>query len=138
MPADTKKYRGTETVLVVEDEEGVREWSGICCSRLATGFSLLTAGSRRPIECCFQGTITIQMLITDVVMPKMGGQELAERLCKIHAGFEGAFRVGLHRSVIMHHGVLEPCTHFLQKPFTSAQLGGKCGTCWRVREDLLF
>jgi CheY-like chemotaxis protein len=123
-PADTKKYRGTETVLVVEDEEGVRR---VLLGMLQQiGYQVFTAGgAQEAIDLCLSSEVPIQMLITDVVMPKMGGRELAERLRDFSPDLKVLFVSGYTDSAIVHDGVLDAGTHFLQKPFTIGQLAGK-------------
>jgi PAS domain S-box-containing protein len=123
-PTDTKRYHGSETVLVVEDEEGVRR---VLLGMLQQiGYRVFTAGgAQEAIDLCLSSEVPIQMLITDVVMPKMGGRELAERLRDFAPDLKVLFVSGYTGSAIMHDGVLDAGTHFLQKPFTVEQLAGK-------------
>ena len=117
-------FRGTETVLVVEDEEGVRR---VLLEMLQqAGYHVLGAcGGQEAIDMCRASKAPVHVLITDVVMPNMGGRELAARLCQINPGIKVLFVSGYADSVVLHHGVLEADTHFLQKPFTVEQLGRK-------------
>jgi CheY-like chemotaxis protein len=117
-------YRGTETVLVVEDEEGVRR---VLLEMLQqTGYRVLGADcGQQALEICRATDMPIHILITDVVMPKMGGRELAARLREVAPELKVLFVSGYTDSAILHHGVLEAGTHFLQKPFTVEQLAGK-------------
>jgi len=72
------------------------------------------------------GTITgIMSIITDVVMPGMTGPELARRLTAHRPAMKVLFMSGYTDDAILHHGVLEPGTEFLQKPFTAESLGSK-------------
>jgi two-component system cell cycle sensor histidine kinase/response regulator CckA len=90
------------------------------------GYDVLTAASgAEAMQLCQDTEQHIDLLLTDVVMPRMSGKELADRLCRTLAGLKVLFVSGYTGSVIIHHGVLDPGTHFLQKPFSAAQLGGK-------------
>jgi PAS domain S-box-containing protein len=122
--AERSSYRGTETVLVVEDEEGVRH---VLLEMLKqTGYRTLGAEcGQEAIEICRSCETPVDILITDVVMPKMGGRELAARLREVTPELKVLFVSGYTDSAIVHHGVLEPGTHFLQKPFSVEQLAGK-------------
>ena len=64
-------------------------------------------------------------MVTDVVMPKMGGRELEERLCPLRPEMKVVHMWGYTDDVIMHHGVLRPGIEFLQKPLTSESLKRK-------------
>jgi two-component system, cell cycle sensor histidine kinase and response regulator CckA len=65
------------------------------------------------------------LLITDVVMPGMSGPVLVERLLKIHPGLKVLYMSGYTDSSIVHHGILDPGTPFLQKPFNRNDLAVK-------------
>ena len=108
---------GSETVLLVEDEEVVRnlvreilEGNGYTVLEARNGAEALDLGRR------FSGPI--HLLVTDVVMPKMSGRELAERLVTIHRETRVLYMSGYTDGAIGHHGVLDPHTELLQKPFT--------------------
>jgi two-component system, cell cycle sensor histidine kinase and response regulator CckA len=120
----SERFRGSETVLVVEDEDDVRRVVVHMLQQL--GYDVLTAASgAEAMRLCGETERHIHLLLTDVVMPKMSGKELADRLCGNLPGLKVLFVSGYTGSVIIHHGVLDPGTHFLQKPFSAAQLGGK-------------
>ncbi len=130
-------FRGTETVLVVEDDDGVRR---VLLKMLQqAGYCVLGARhGEEAIEMCLASDATVHVLITDVVMPKMGGFELASRLRHVTPGMRVLFVSGYSDSVVLHHGVLEADTHFLQKPFTVEQLGRKVREVLEARAgDLL-
>ena len=121
---DEERPRGSETVLLVEDEEVVRnlvreilEGNGYTVLEARNGAEALDLGRR------FTGPI--HLLVTDVVMPKMSGRELAERLVTIHRETRVLYMSGYTDGAIGHHGVLDPHTELLQKPFTFDALAQK-------------
>lgn len=130
-------FRGTETVLVVEDEEGVRR---VLLEMLQqAGYRVLSAcGGQEAIDMCRAIDAPVHVLITDVVMPKMGGRELAARLRQVTPGIRVLFVSGYADSVVLHHGILEADTHFLQKPFTVEQLGRKVREVLEAKADDLL
>ena len=126
-PADAAG--GTETILLVEDEEGVRELARDILR--ATGYTVIEA--RDGAEALLlserhQGPL--DLLLTDVVMPRMSGRELAERLTPLRPDLSVLYMSGYTDDAVIRHGVLGAGTAFLQKPFTPAILVG------RVRETL--
>jgi PAS domain S-box-containing protein len=119
-----ERPRGSETVLLVEDEEVVRnlvreilEGNGYTVIEARNGAEALGLGRRF--------TAPIHLLVTDVVMPKMSGRELAERLVTIHRETRVLYMSGYTDGAIGQHGVLDPHTEFLQKPFTFDALAQK-------------
>jgi PAS domain S-box-containing protein len=115
--------RGSETVLLVEDEESVRQL--VRETLEAKGYRVLEAENGEAalgIASAHQGTI--DMLITDLVMPGMSGRELAKQLCASHTQTKVLYLSGYTEDAIVHHGVLEG-TPFLQKPFTLQVLSRK-------------
>jgi len=118
------QLRGNETVLVVEDEAGVRR---VIVEMLEQqGYRVLTAENGEvAVELCRRDHHPIHLLITDVIMPRMSGRELADHLSALLPGLKVLFVSGYTDHAIIHHGVLEPGTHFLQKPFTPHTLAGK-------------
>jgi PAS domain S-box-containing protein len=115
---------GTETILVVEDEDGVRSFvTGILRSR---GYDVLEANHASEalaVAQSHQGPL--HMLLTDVVMPHMSGRELAEYLMQTHSGLKVLYISGYTDDTIVHHGVLTPSSAFLQKPFSGEALARK-------------
>jgi signal transduction histidine kinase len=108
---------GTETVLLVEDEEAVR---GLARQVLEmSGYTMLEAShGGEALLLAEQQQDAIDLLITDVVMPGgMNGQELAERLKSLRPGIKVLFISGYTDEALVHHGVLEPGLFLLQKPF---------------------
>jgi two-component system cell cycle sensor histidine kinase/response regulator CckA len=111
------RHQGSETVLLVEDEESVRELVrealegrgyNVCSAR--NGNEALAIAARQELK--------IDLMITDVVMPGMGGRELVNRMAAVRPGIRVLYLSGYTEDAIVHHGVLEPGTAFLQKPFT--------------------
>jgi len=121
----TSPPTGSETVLLVEDEEALR---GMIREALeGAGYRVVEAGTPRQalaIAESHQGNI--HMMLTDVVMPGMSGRDLAERLKPLRPGVAVVYMSGYTDDAIGRHGLLEAGTHFLQKPFTSQQLLVKC------------
>ncbi len=122
MPAGLPQ--GTETVLLVEDEPGVRAL--VRDTLRMHGYTVLEA--RHGIEALLtakQHTGPIHLLMTDVVMPQMSGREVADRLFVTRSDLRVLFMSGYTENAIVHHGVLHPGTAFLQKPFSPESLARK-------------
>jgi PAS domain S-box-containing protein len=116
--------RGTETVLLAEDEATVRN---LTAELLRTqGYTVLEADNgEEGLRLAQEHRETIQLLLTDVVMPQMGGKELARRLRAIHPEIKILFVSGYTDDAIVHHGVLESEVAFIQKPFSAVTLARK-------------
>ena len=122
-PLSSPSY-GQETVLVVEDEEGVRtlvrdilEQSGYRVLEASHGAQAIEISERHPGP--------IHLFLTDVVMPEMGGRELVQRLGVLRPASRVLFMSGYTANAVVHRGALESETEFLQKPFTAATLARK-------------
>jgi PAS domain S-box-containing protein len=118
-PAMTRSdlRQGSETILVVEDEEAVR----ILVRRVleSSGYHVLEARhGAEALLICDEHKDPIQMLMTDVIMPEMSGRQLADRLSAQRPEMKILYMSGYTDNAISHHGILEPGTNFLQKPFT--------------------
>lgn len=116
--------KGTETILVVEDEEAILEISRTLLESL--GYTVISAGT--PIEALQQVAELkkpVQLLITDVVMPQMNGLELARRLAETNPGLKWIFMSGYTADVIAHQGILDKGVHFISKPFSMSDLAEK-------------
>jgi two-component system cell cycle sensor histidine kinase/response regulator CckA len=122
-PPTVSSTRGTETVLLVEDDSQVRELTRMVLT--ACGYSVLAADAGAALAMAEQHATTIRLLLTDVVMPGMNGRELARQLVERNPAIKVLYMSGYTEYTIGRHGVLEPGTYFLQKPFTPAALGNK-------------
>jgi len=115
---------GSETVLLVEDEASVREL--VRETLEAKGYNVLEAeNGDAALQVINRHSQPIEMLITDVVMPGMSGRELSARLCASRLDIKVLYLSGYTEDAIIHEGVLEPGTAFLQKPFTLQALARK-------------
>ncbi|MGE4158611.1 MAG: PAS domain S-box protein [Planctomycetota bacterium] len=107
--------KGTETILVVDDEKGVRELLRAVLK--AADYQVLIAGEiDEAMDICRKHEGRIHMLLTDVVLPKVGGRELAERLKAVRPDLKVVFMSGYTDGAIAHQGVLDTGTAFIEKP----------------------
>jgi len=115
---------GRETVLIVEDEDAVRRLAERILR--SAGYKVLAAASGGDaLLQCEKHDAPIDLLLTDVVMPQMSGRALAERLAKSRPALKVLYMSGYTDNAIVHHGVLEPGTHFIGKPFAADELRRK-------------
>jgi PAS domain S-box-containing protein len=117
--------KGNETVLLVEDESSLR---GLTARVLrGQGYTVLEASNGDEALSVARELMKekIHLLLTDVVMPQMGGKELVKRFKGIHPRVKVLFISGYTDQVITHRGVLKPGTPFLQKPFSPVALSKK-------------
>ena len=115
---------GSDTVLLVEDQEEVRVVTHKLLSR--RGYHVLVAASgAEALALAERYTDPIQLLVTDVVMPGMSGRELSRRLAPTRPGMKVLFLSGYPDESILQRGALEPGVAFLQKPFSAQGLAGK-------------
>jgi CheY-like chemotaxis protein len=116
--------RWSETVLLVEDNDGVRGLARDTLEHL--GYDVIAASSgRESIRLVDAHDGPVHLLLTDVVMPGMNGFELAERLRESHPGMKVLFMSGYSEEAVARHGLLDPDRNFLPKPFTPVALAGK-------------
>ncbi|HXV44800.1 MAG TPA: ATP-binding protein, partial [Anaerolineae bacterium] len=120
----TEAPHGQETILLVEDEDLVRDLTRTVL--LEHGYRVLEAsGGSQALSISEQYQNPIDLLATDVVMPHMSGRELAERLLLLRPDIKILYMSGYTDDIIVHHGLADPSITFLQKPFTPAELAHK-------------
>ncbi|MCW8131928.1 MAG: PAS domain-containing protein [Planctomycetota bacterium] len=119
--APQERMEGRETILLVEDEENVREICrltleshGYTVVAAANGQDALSAAGRHPGK--------IDLLLTDVVMPSMSGRQLAEEMQKRHAGLKIVYMSGYLDDAVIRHGVSEAHVNFVNKPFAPSMM----------------
>ena len=116
--------RGSETILLVEDEKGVRELAREYLT--SSGYAVIEAeDGHTALELAAMHVGPIHLLLTDVVMPGISGRELAERVGQIRPGIKIIYMSGYTDQAVVHHGILDNDAILLQKPFTLMTLAGK-------------
>jgi CheY-like chemotaxis protein len=127
--SEAESPQGTETILVVEDEEMVRRLT--CDTLRKYGYQVIEASNPgEALLACEKYSGSIPLMITDVVMPQMGGRELSERLRRPRPEMRVLYMSGYTDDAVVRQGMLDPAMFFLQKPFTGRALAQ------RVREIL--
>jgi PAS domain S-box-containing protein len=112
----TMQANGSETILVVEDEAGVR--SMVCEALMSHGYKVLEAtGATQALMISRQHKDPIHLLLTDVVLPGTDGKRLALRLSALHSETKVLYMSGYTDDAIVRHGIMEGSMPFLQKPF---------------------
>ena len=109
------------TVLVVEDDEAVRRTTAAMLDALGFGV-LVASGWREALALAARQDMSVDLLLTDVVMPELSGKELCERLRAVRPRLRVLYMSGYTADVIAHHDILEDGVHFIQKPFTMDDL----------------
>jgi signal transduction histidine kinase len=118
-----RPHTGAETVLMVEDADGLREPTRRLLQR--QGYTVLVAQNADEAFQLFEQNPSIDVVLTDVVMPGASGPELISRLVERRPGLKVIYMSGYTDEAIVQHGVLKPGIAFLHKPFTSETLGQK-------------
>jgi CheY-like chemotaxis protein len=115
---------GSETVLVVEDAEAIRSLARKVLT--AQGYTVLEAGDgAEALQVAQRHTGPLHLVLTDVVMPGMGGRELAERLAPLRPELKLVYMSGYTGDAVVHRGLLKDGLPFLAKPFTPEDLALK-------------
>jgi two-component system cell cycle sensor histidine kinase/response regulator CckA len=128
-PPDGRHLRGAETVLLVEDEECVRTLARTILTKY--GYRVLEApGGHEALLLCDQYRAPIDLLLTDMVMPRMNGRQLAERLLSLRPELKVLYMSGYTDDAVVRHGIEDATIAFIQKPITPETLARK------VRETL--
>ena len=116
--------RGTETILLVEDEQGVRDLAREYLE--ISGYKVLVAeNGAAAVQAASEHKGAIDLIMTDVVMPGLSGSELTKRIEAIRPGIRIMYMSGYTDQAIVHHGILGPDIVLLQKPFTLNALAHK-------------
>jgi PAS domain S-box-containing protein len=124
-PSSPPLPRGTETILLVEDDTSLREMASLLLQRL--GYAVLVAANGpEALNLTRQADAgRIDMLFTDIVMPQMDGKDLSDRVLALYPNTKVLFTSAYTETAIVHQGVLDPGVSLLQKPFTPTALALK-------------
>jgi CheY-like chemotaxis protein len=125
VPRDrTDMQRGDETILVVEDEDGVRAFASEILTEL--GYKVHDFGNPEEAwEFCESKDRDLDLILTDVIMPGTSGADLVERLKRTYPETPAVFMSGHTDDFIVHHGVLDEGVEFLPKPFSPQELSSR-------------
>lgn len=124
-----QKSTGSETVLLVEDEPSILNMGRSMLEKF--GYNVLTAEKpNEALQLAEEYGRSIQLLITDVVMPEMNGRDLALQIAEYNPDLKILYMSGYTADVVSHHGILDEDVLFIQKPFSLRDLAEK------VREAL--
>jgi two-component system, cell cycle sensor histidine kinase and response regulator CckA len=122
-------YQGSETILLVEDDESVRKL--VRQMLLLRGYKVLeTTRSSEAVDLAGKHSGPIDLLLTDVIMPQMGGHEIAAQVAALRPGIRVVFMSGYPGDPTVNDHKLEPPASFLQKPF-------EMGTLWQILRQVL-
>jgi CheY-like chemotaxis protein len=122
---DVEPGTGTETILIVEDDEPIRNVTSAILRSLGYQIFPFASGSEALEFCSSPGAPQFDLLLSDIVMPNMGGRELAERLAVIRPGLRVLFMSGYVDDPIILQAVQDAAVPFLEKPFTRDLLARK-------------
>src|SRR5262249_2732325 len=119
--------RGTETVLLVEDEDSVRALTAHVL--IDCGYRVLSAANgNEALRISSATNDPIHLVVTDVVMPELGGRQLVEQLQTAHSEAKVLYLSGYTDDAVVRHGILHEDVQFLQKPYSPI------GLAFKVRE----
>lgn len=120
--AQGSTIRGSETILLVEDEDSVRESTAEYLTE--SGYTVLkAAGGPNALEVAERHAGSIDLLLTDLIMPQMSGRELSERIAKTRPQIRVVFMSGYSNHMLSNEEILDPKHVLLQKPFRLEALG---------------
>jgi CheY-like chemotaxis protein len=123
-PGLVRKSRGGEVLLLVEDEDGVRVLARHILQ--SCGYTVLEARDGvDALRVAGQHVGRIDLVMTDVVMPRLGGREVAEQMTKLYPAVKVLFLSGYTEDSVVRHGILQGEVEFLQKPFSPGALAQK-------------
>ncbi len=123
-PARSSAPRGSETVLLVEDDESVQRLAALALREF--GYRVLTAScGKEALRVMSESEADVRILVTDVVMPEMNGREIAEFLIAKYPTLKVLFVSGYTDDAVVHQGVEHSSVAFLRKPFTPGTLAAK-------------
>jgi len=123
LAADSIRQRGSEKILLVEDDALLRNLAVDVLS--ARGYTVSTVEKPEDLESVLERTAECDLLLTDVIMPRMNGPELAKRVAQRWPRIKVLYMSGYTSDAIVHHGVLNEGLYFLQKPFLPRALAAK-------------
>ncbi|MGA7379771.1 MAG: ATP-binding protein [Terriglobales bacterium] len=128
---------GQETVLLVEDEAAVR--ASTCEYLVRSGYTVVTAeNGEEALRASREYSGPIHLLITDVVMPKMGGPKVAQQLAAERPGMKALFVSGYAENTVLQHGQIDVTARFLSKPFSLSTLGNKIREVLEASESMAY
>nr|MQY77439.1 response regulator [Spirochaeta sp.] len=117
-------YSGSETILLVEDEDLVRNYTVTILEKY--GYRVLAAPSGgAALKLCEKEGHSLNMVVTDLVMPGMSGSQLIEQLSALYPQIKVLYSSGYTENSIVHHGVLDAGIEFIQKPYGAEELLAK-------------
>jgi CheY-like chemotaxis protein len=121
---NSSEYQGKETILLVEDDAAVREFTSTALQNF--GYHVFEASNgNQALKLIADNKIKIDLLITDLIMPEMNGKELAEKISAFLPRSSILFTSGYTEDYIVRSGELEAGIHFLQKPYSMNLLAQK-------------
>jgi signal transduction histidine kinase/ActR/RegA family two-component response regulator len=122
-PSIPVEIRGTEAILVVEDDANVLAM--VTASLRELGYTVFKAHHATEAVALLKDDQAFDLLLTDIVMPDINGRKLVDEAAALRPGLKVLFMTGFTKNAIMHDGVLDPGVNFLAKPFTLEELSRK-------------